>query len=346
MATATSLASLFDHVRMAFATLMPVCRRLVRWGVLAVALALPQVGTADDALDWLERMSMAVRDLNYRGTFVYVHNGQLEAMYIAHRGGRDSRQRLFALNGAAREVLRDEEGVTCILPDSKAVMVDRGLPQTPFADLPPDLSKLHQHYQFRLDDIDRVSRRSARMVVILPRDDYRYGYRFWLDTRYALPLRTELVTPGGKPLEQMMFTQIEVVTELDDEELQPALSGEEFARYEGEFDATGVEKPAGEDSSWRFAWIPPGFELRDHNWHGMPVGKEKVEHWVFSDGLATVSVYIETLKGDAGPKGLQGLSSMGAVNAMGRTLDRYHITVVGEVPRVTVERLALGIERR
>ena len=68
---------------------------------------------------WLDRMGAAIRDLNYRGTFVYQHNGKLEAMGIVHRGGEDSRQRLFALSGAAREVIRDREGVTCILADSK-----------------------------------------------------------------------------------------------------------------------------------------------------------------------------------------------------------------------------------
>ncbi|HSH43098.1 MAG TPA: sigma-E factor regulatory protein RseB domain-containing protein, partial [Arenicellales bacterium] len=149
---------------------------------------------AGEAFDWLERMSAAISDLNYRGTFVYQHNGKLEAMSVVHRGGEDSRQRLFALSGAAREVIRDQEGVICIFPDSKAVMVDRNLPRGPFATLPRDLEQLNHYYHFSLGGSERVLERHGRMVVIEPRDNYRYGYRFWLDREHALPLRSALVT--------------------------------------------------------------------------------------------------------------------------------------------------------
>lgn len=307
---------------------------------LLALLFISPVLHAGEAFDWLDRMSGAIRDLNYRGTFVYQHNGSLEAMQIVHRGGEDSRQRLFALSGAAREVIRDREGVTCILSDSKSVMVDRSLPRGPFAALPRDLERLSRHYRFSLDGIDRILRRPSQVVVIEPRDAYRYGYRFWLDREHALPLRSELVTAEGRPLEQVMFTRIEVLEHIEDAALQPALDGEQFTRHEGP--APDREIPADSEMRWEFDWLPAGFELRGHNWHGMPVGGQRVEHWVFGDGLATVSVYIEAHDGTS-PPGLQGLSRMGAVSAMGRTLDGHHVTVVGEVPAETVERLAMGV---
>lgn len=318
--------------------------RLLPLALLATALFSPPVA-AGEAFAWLDRMSNAIQDLNYRGTFVYQHNGKLDAMRIVHRGGEDSRQRLFALSGAAREVIRDQEGVTCILSDSQAVMVDRSLPRGPFAALPRDLEQLSRHYRFSLGGIGRMLQRRSQVVVIEPRDDYRYGYRFWLDSEHALPLRSELVTASGAALEQMMFTRLEVLTHIDDAELRPELGGEHFTRYEGSPSAAAQEIPADADSGWEFAWLPPGFELRGHNWHGMPVSGQKVEHWIFGDGLATVSVYIEA-RDENTPPGLQGLSNMGAVNAMGRALDDgYHVIVVGEVPAVTAERLALGVRR-
>ena len=314
--------------------------RLLPW-LLMAALFSPAL-SAGEAFDWLDRMSTAIRDLNYRGTFVYQHNGKLEAMHVVHRGGEDSRQRLFALSGAAREVIRDQEGVTCILSDSKAVMVDRSLPRGPFAALPRDLEQLNRHYRFSLGGTDRVLRRASQVVVIEPRDAYRYGYRFWLDSEHALPLRSELVTADGRALEQMMFTQLQVLQRISDADLRPALGGEEFTRYEGPAPAAEAEIPANSPRRWTFDWLPAGFELRGHNWHGMPVGGQRVEHWVFGDGLATVSVYIEKQNDELSP-GLQGLSRMGAVNAMGRALGEYHVTVVGEVPAETVERLAQGV---
>lgn len=321
------------------------CRpsRLLALLLLTVTLFSPPL-TAGEAFDWLDRMSSAIRDLNYRGTFVYQHNGKLEAMYIVHRGGENSSQRLFALSGAAREVIRDQEGVTCILPDSKAVVIDRSLPRAPFADLPRDLERLSRYYRFSLGGTDRLLERRSRLVVIEPRDDHRYGYRFWLDQEHALPLRSALVTAAGRPLEQMMFTRLEVLEQVDDAALQPELSGEQFTRHEAPTSDTAEEVPTAADSNWEFAWLPAGFELRVHNWHGMPMNGQRVEHWVFGDGLATVSVYIETYD-ETSPQGLEGLSNMGAVNAMGRTLDGHHVTVVGEVPAATVERLAMGVRR-
>ncbi|HSH29682.1 MAG TPA: MucB/RseB C-terminal domain-containing protein [Thiohalobacter sp.] len=316
--------------------------RLLPLALLATALFSPP-SVAGEAFDWLDRMSNAIQDLSYRGTFVYQHDGKLDAMRIVHRGGEDSRQRLFALSGAAREVIRDQEGVTCILSDSKAVMVDRSLPRGPFAALPRDLERLSRHYRFSLGGNDRMLQRRSQMVVIEPRDDYRYGYRFWLDSEHALPLRSELVTASGAALEQMMFTRLEVVKHIDDADLRPELGGEHFTRYEGA-SAAAQGSPADADSGWEFAWLPPGFELRGHNWHGMPVSGQRVEHWVFGDGLATVSVYIEA-RDETTPPGLQGLSNMGAVNAVGRALDGYHVIVVGEVPALTAERLALGVRR-
>ncbi|RRQ21198.1 MucB/RseB C-terminal domain-containing protein [Thiohalobacter thiocyanaticus] len=323
----------------------PAASRIPRWLALLLTAALfSQPLAAGEAFDWLDRMSAAIHDLNYRGTFVYQHNGKLEAMYIVHRGGEDSRQRLFALSGAAREVVRDQEGVTCILSDSKAVMVDRSLPRGPFAALPRDLEQLNRYYRFSLGGTDRVLERHSRVVVVEPRDDYRYGYRFWLDREHALPLRSALVTAAGRPLEQMMFTQLEVLEQVDDAALRPELGGEHFTRFEGPGPDTEEEVPAAAGSDWEFTWLPAGFELRGHNWHGMPVSGQRVEHWVYGDGLATVSVYIETYD-ETSPPGLQGLSNMGAVNAMGRTLDGHHVTVVGEVPAETVERLAMGVRR-
>jgi sigma-E factor negative regulatory protein RseB len=65
---------------------------------------------------------------------------------------------------------------------------------------------------------------------------------------------------------------------------------------------------------------------------------------VYSDGLATVSVYVEQLP--APEDAFNGLSTMGAVNAYGRLLEGHQITVVGEVPPVTVELIARSVERR
>jgi len=80
---------------------------------------------ADPAMDWIQKMSSAMRNLSYRGNFVYLHDGQLESMKITHvKESNGERERLISLNGEEREVIRDNNNLTCIWPSSKQVVVD------------------------------------------------------------------------------------------------------------------------------------------------------------------------------------------------------------------------------
>lgn len=318
-----------------------------RGGALALALLASALALADEVRDWLRDMSEAAQNLNYRGTFVYLHNGQIGAMRIFHRAAADGEQeRLVALTGEAREVLRDQEHVTCILPKSKSVMVDRSVPRKPFpASLPRDLGALDDNYEFLSLGEDRISGLPSRRVEIRPRDAYRYGYRLWLERDSKLLLRSDLIDTGGQPVEQMMFTEVEIVDSLDDRDLEPMLRGEDYTwvghRNGGEEDDADGETVNGGD--WAAAWLPPGFMLAQRSRHPMPSDLAEVEHLVFTDGLATVSVYVEPETPDKEP--LSGHSSMGAVNAHGSRSGDYRITVVGEVPRTTVERIGASMRR-
>jgi sigma-E factor negative regulatory protein RseB len=327
---------------------MNMTERLRRGVVFAALLFGAAAGVAadGDARDWLRQMSQASQGLNYRGTFIYVHQGRLEAMRIIHRAGEDGEhERLIALTGDAREVIRDGKQVTCILPRDKAVMVDRSLPRKPFpASLPRDLDALAGHYQFLVAGEDRVSDRPSRIVVIQPRDALRYGYRLWLDSDSSLLLRSDLIDADGSAIEQMMFTEMQILDEVPAEELQPMPRDEDFT-WSGSLQD---DEPAGEAAAADYAWmvseLPAGFMPTHHNRVRMASAEVPVEHMVFSDGLATVSVYIEPRQ--AGMEGLSGYSSMGAVNAFGLQRDGAQITVVGEVPRITVEHIARSVQPR
>lgn len=297
---------------------------------------------AGEAMQWLADMSRALQERDYRGTFVYVHNGRLEAMEIVHQAAEDGEhERLLALNGEPREVIRTPEGVTCILPNSKAVMVDRSLPHSPVPDaFSRNLEKIAQHYVLSMDGSDRVSGLACRVISVKPRDNFRYGYRLWLAEDTRLPVKFELMSPDGVALEQMMYTHLEVLDELPDALLEPALDGREFRQIGAEHAEKSLPRQA---SEWQVGWLPDGFVQTHHTQHAMPSAKELVEHLVYSDGLATVSVYVEHMRPVR--ERLDGLSTMGAVNAMGRALDDHQITVVGEVPAETVTRIAESVHQ-
>lgn len=294
----------------------------------------------NDAREWLQRMVRAVTELNYEGTFVYAHGQQLEAMRIVHSSDLDGEhERMVSLNGAAREILRDDNVLTCILPDSKSVVVEKSRPKRFVPERLLELDDgLNELYEFRVLGSDRVAGRAARQILIQPRDDFRYGYRLWLDEATGMPLKSDLINTDGAVLEQMMFTHLEVRDRVDAAQLQPSISGKGFKWYRPE---ANVTLPRSETKRWRVLELPKGYVMAMRAEHAMPMSRMPVDHLMYTDGLASVSVYIE--KQGSVEDTLRGPSRMGAVNAYGIEVAGHHATVVGEVPGETVEMIARSL---
>lgn len=308
------------------------------WGLTFMSGLAP---ASDDARVWLDRMSQAVQNRNYVGTFVYLHDGKMESMRVVHRANGDGeRERLYSLTGVAREVLRDREAVTCILPDSESVVVSASKPRNPLhSGWRQDFEQLRQYYELHLAGEERVMGRLARVVAIQPKDAYRYGHRLWLDVDSNLMLKSMVLDERGQTVEQMMFTELDLPEHISDAALEPALSGEGFTWRDDRDHAVKSSIP--EQSAWRVTKLPNGFILKHHNQHHSPAGEDTVEHRVYSDGLATVSVYIE--KAGAKAERFDGLSRRGAVNAFGTMQGNYQVTAVGAVPAVAVELVARSV---
>ena len=172
-----------------------------------------QAGAVEkDVRSWLQEMVDSTHSLNYEGIFVYLHDNQLESMQVVHTVDDDGeRERLFSLNGAAREVVRDNASVTCVAPDARSVSISRRAVGTGFRSVfGMDLNALSNYYRFNLLDSSRVAGRDTQLVAISPVDDYRYGYRIYLDRQNALPLKTELLNANAEAVSQIMFTSIKV----------------------------------------------------------------------------------------------------------------------------------------
>ncbi len=301
-------------------------------------LARAEVG----AQQWLERMSTASRSLNYTGIFVYQHQNSLEAMQIVHamdEGGE--RERLFSLTGPKREVLRDNQVVTCILGDSQAVVVNKSRPRTSFpASFPRELEELEKNYRFKVMGEDRVAGLACREVAVQPRDAYRYGRRLCVHDQSHLLLRSELTDARGRVIEQVMFTSVEFPQRISAQALLPNLDDAGFT-WQREPEQQPEPGDSNPDSRWKVLQVPDGFMLTDHNWHQLSAHEAGVEHWVYSDGLASVSVYIE--KSQKKHDVYSGVSHRGALNAFGTMVADYYVTVVGEVPRQTVELIGKSV---
>jgi sigma-E factor negative regulatory protein RseB len=295
---------------------------------------------ADPAMDWVQKMSSAMRNLNYRGDFVYLHENQLESMRISHyKDANGEKERLISLNGEAREVIRDNQNLTCIWPSSRKVVVDYSRKNT-FSPIfiPEDIARLEKFYDMKMLDNDRVAGMSTVVVHIDPRDKYRYGMKFWINDQNGLMMKSSLINEDGKVVEEVMFTSLKLFD--GDEKLvidtMPKID-ENFTLVR--YHSGDSSKSFAADNAWQLANTPGGFWRESVLKRKIPGTDHLVQQMVYTDGLASLSIFIE--KKTSLSSG--GMSSMGAVNAFIRILNDYSVTAIGEVPAITVKQLAESV---
>jgi len=289
----------------------------------------------EDVEKWLAKMHHASHMINYDGTFVYGQNNEMTSMQIIHSVGKDGElERLISLDGSGREVIRSGDTVTCILPDQKSVVVDKTRPDSEFPPkFPLKIEQLSKVYDFHFGKDGMVAGQKAIKLMIVPKDEYRYGHTLWVDMKTGLLLKNHLVGKNNKIVEQFMFTQINYPESIDKERLLSKGENKKYTWYNAkDFDS---KKDASGNMSWKVESLPPGFVPDVKRHHNMTMTDMPVEHLMFSDGLSSVSIFVE--KQMKNSKNLIGGSTMGAVNAYGRNIGNYHVTVVGEVPHVTVK---------
>lgn len=310
---------------------------------LAISVLLSANVSASDkqAIQLLERMTEAAKNLTYEGVFAYQSGRNLQSIRIYHRAdARGELERLISLNGAAREVIRSNDMVTCINPEGKQVNVSRrplgrGFP----SDLPRRLSSATPYYQVEMGDTDRVAGREAYELIINPVDNYRYGYRLWVDTESHLLLKSELKDQQGEVLETFSFSSLSTGVHIPEHKLKPQMDGTEMTWHRTEPEMP--TKMINNSSNWEMTWLPDGFSLVAQQTRLRSANGSNVEQRVYSDGLSSVSVFIEKIR--ARHQHLSGGSHVGAINAFGTIMHSHFVTVVGEVPAVTVEKIGNAI---
>lgn len=297
---------------------------------------------AEEIEKWLAKMHNAAHMVNYDGTFVYGQNNEMTSMQIIHSVDKNGEfERLISLDGSGREVIRSGDTVTCILPDKKSVVVDKSRPDREFPPtFPVKIKQLSKFYNFHFDKDGMVAGRKAIKLMIEPKDEYRYGHTLWVDSKTGLLLKDHLVGDNNKIVEQFMFTQINYPSVIEKARLTSDNQSKQYTWYEAkdEFDVKEINK----SMSWKIMKVPAGFIPGVQRHHKMTMSAMPVEHFMYSDGLSSISIFVEEQMKNS--KNLIGSSTMGAVNAYGRAIGKYHVTVVGEVPHATVKMIGDSVE--
>ena len=311
-------------------------------GALLALVAVLGTGVAaaqsPEALDWLRKIQSATQKLSYSGTFVYQHGGHSETSRITrYVDASGDTEKLEAMDGMPREIVRTRDTVKCYLPESKLVKVERRTGEREFPSLLPEqISALARNYEVRLGETRRIAGFECRAVVLTPKDSLRYGYRLYADLHSGMLLKAVTFDAAGQDVEQFMFTQLTLGN------VRPEMVRSKHASRAWRVEDAGVTLAS--HSGWGLTDELPGFrkviELKRRLGESRPVGQ-----MVYSDGLAAVSVFIEPLQG--GKNAVRtGLASMGAINIYTREVANHMVTVVGEAPAISVQRIAHAVEYR
>jgi sigma-E factor negative regulatory protein RseB len=314
---------------------MTVIKRFFVVQLLSIGMAL--AGEPDlNAQQVLMKMNLAMEVLNYQGTVAFLKNGKLEPMKYVHSAEKGVQQeRLSSLNSPLREIIRDADKVSCLFKETQQTIVDhRPFERSFLVDVPKNLDEMGDI--FEIGGEENVAMLPSYVVAIQPKDNVRYSRKIWIEKQQFLPLKVVVYDNSGVPLEQVVFTEIEVKDVLPFVKVN-VLDGAHPAQHIHQ-----LQPQSSDQAVFIVTGLPKGFREVFFTRKPMHNAEQPVDHLLLSDGFASVSIYMENRSAAMQP----GLQSVGAVNSYSRTINNYQLTVMGEVPAETVKIIAEGIKLR
>lgn len=317
------------------------------WGAPALAqgTVAPGVTPARSVTEWLARMHEASLQRSYTGTLVVSSGSAMSASKIWHVcDGSQQMERVETLTGVPRTTIRRNSEVITFEPETRTAMVEKRESLGVFPDmLRTPASAIAQFYGAREVGHQRVAGHMADMVEIVPRDEWRFGYRIWSEKKTGLIVKLQTLGEQGQVLEQVAFSELQ---------LDAPVSMDKLARLMKDTRGYEVIKPAlrkttPQAEGWQLKEPVPGFtpmscHTREVAGGPVPAGQAPMQ-WVFSDGLASVSLFVEPF--DARRHVNDEQVAMGATHSVSRRVGDHWVTALGEVPPSTLKRFADALER-
>ena len=317
----------------------------------ALFVSAPLVGHSQDlptgtrsVNEWLTRMHEASRQRAYTGTLVVSAGSAMSASKIWHVcDGSQQMERVDTLTGAPRTTIRRNSEVITFVPDARQAVVEKRESLGMFPDLlRTPTNVIPQFYSAREIGAQRVAGHLADMVEILPRDEYRFGYRIWSEQKTGLVIKLQTLGASGDVLEQVAFSELQLDAPVSMDKLVKLMK--DTRGYE--VIKPALRKTTPEAEGWRLKEAVAGFtpmscHTRDTGAASAP-GQAPMQ-WVFSDGLASVSLFVEPYNPQRHVREEQ--AKVGATHSVSRRVGEHWVTALGEVPADTLKRFALALER-
>jgi sigma-E factor negative regulatory protein RseB len=304
-------------------------RKLYQVRVVGLLLLLATVGAAAacpesdrEAMEWLDKMSRSMRQINYQGVVTLQREGELQVMQVSHSvGDGRSAERLTELTGQGAQIERRAHPLDCIHPGDQLLRLGTLL-QTGDCGIA-------ERYRFSVAEGERVAGRDALRINIEPRDMYRFGYAMELDRETGILLKSRTIGNGQQVLETMQFANISYEGNI------PPVSDVKVIHEAQHPHPDSPSAYGALERAWEIRWVPRGFRATD-----FPLGISGRR--TYTDGLAVFSVFMEDLDVEMRPG--EGLVRRGGTTVYTRGMllagRPVLVTVLGEVPVNTARMVA------
>lgn len=297
---------------------------LVTTGVAGRAAASDCHG-AEEALQWLDKMSRSLRQVSYQGVVTLQRGNDIQVMQLSHFVGRGfSSERMTELTGQGAQVERGGHALDCVHPGHQMLRI-ASLPES-------ERCGLAAQYRFSIAEGGQIAGRNSVRIRIEPRDIYRFGYALTLDSETGLLLKSQTISHGHETLETMQFAQLSYTDAV-------APAGEVAVNHRAEHppaERFGAHLAVGR--AWTVGWLPQGFAATDSP--GRFTGRR-----TYTDGLAVVSIFLEDLDTQLRPG--DGAIRQGGTTSYTRGMQLSGrpvlVTVIGEVPLNTAKMVAHSV---
>jgi sigma-E factor negative regulatory protein RseB len=300
-------------------------------------------GTPADPLGWLQRAAEAARNASYAGTFVHTNGERMSTIRITHINTNGTEhERIEALDGPPYEIVRRNDEMFCYFPDAKTVRLDRRVNARFFPSLfRASADVIAQSYDVKLGALEHVLGYDCRWLVLEPRDGERYPERLCSEVASGLVVRAKTLDLKGRVIEQYTFTDLKMGPHV--------ARGDVKSLFEARVkqwitDAQPREEAKGVETGWSVEKLPPGFRKVTELRRTLPGRPHPVSQLIFSDGLASLSVFVEP--NGSPERTTESSSEDGTTTFFARPMGDQLVTVLGEVPLATAEEVAASVAHR
>jgi sigma-E factor negative regulatory protein RseB len=303
-----------------------------------------QAAPADEPLAWLQKAAGSARSASYAGTFVHTNGDRTSTFRVTHLNvNGEETERIEPLDGQPHEIVRRNDEMYCHFPDAKTVRLDTRITARFFPSILRSAPEaIAASYDVKMGKTERILGYECQWVRLEPKDNLRFEQRVCAESASGLVLRAKTFNGEHQVIEQYTFTELRIGPQAG--RAADVRSSFETRSKQWRTDKQPREDAKTADTGWAVTNVPAGFQKVTEIRRTMPGRSQPVSQIVLSDGLASVSVFVEA---NASPsRTAEASSEDGTTTFYSRPMGDQLVTVLGEVPLATAQQVGRSVSRR